>query len=136
MESPRRSTSQRGYGTAHQAARRRVAQLVASGLATCARCGESIEPGAAWDLDHMDDRAGYLDPSHQRCNRGQGARNGAAATNARRRSQTGSLKPGYARSWSRVWSWPIPPDTYVDPDVVRAYLEQDARRGEEEPQLP
>jgi hypothetical protein len=30
-------------------------------------------------------------------------------------------------SWSRVWSWPILPDTYVDPEVVRKYLEEKAR---------
>jgi hypothetical protein len=29
-----------------------------------------------------------------------------------------------------VWAWPIPPDTYVDPEVVREYLEEE--RGEEE----
>jgi hypothetical protein len=27
---------------------------------------------------------------------------------------------------SRVWSRPIPPDTYVDPEVVRAYLDGEA----------
>jgi hypothetical protein len=31
-----------------------------------------------------------------------------------------------------VWAWPIPPGTYVDPEVVREYLEEEARRGEEE----
>ena len=25
--------------------------------------------------------------------------------------------------------WPIPPDTYIDPEVVRKYLEEEARRG-------
>ena len=58
-------------------------------------------------------------------NRLAGARNGAAVTNARRRAST----PKYARSWSRVWSWPIPLDTYVRPEVVRKYLEEKARRG-------
>lgn len=53
-------------------ARRRLEPLVASGLAVCARCGEPIEAGAAWDLDHSDDRSGYLAPSHLKCNRGHG----------------------------------------------------------------
>jgi hypothetical protein len=38
-------------------------------------------------------------------------------------------KPGYARHWSRVWSWPIPPDTYVDPEVVCACLDGEASHG-------
>jgi hypothetical protein len=40
------------------------------------------------------------------------ARNGAAVTNARRQASESK----YVRSWSRVWFWPIPPDTYVDPE--------------------
>jgi hypothetical protein len=43
-------------------------------MVTCARCGEPIEPGDAFDLDHTDDRAGYLGASYQACNRGQPAR--------------------------------------------------------------
>ncbi len=39
-------------------------------MARCARCGELIEAGEAFDLDHTDDRAGYLGASHQACNRG------------------------------------------------------------------
>jgi hypothetical protein len=59
------------------------------------------------------------------CNRLAGARNGAAITNARRRAS----EPKHVRSWSRVWEWPIPPDTYVDPEVVREFLEEEAGRG-------
>lgn len=40
------------------------------------------------------------------------------------------------RSWSRVWFWPIPPDTYADPEVVREYLEEAGRRGETSPRRP
>jgi hypothetical protein len=37
-------------------------------------------------------------------------------------------EPKYVRSWSRVWSWPIPPYTYVDPDIVREYREEEVGR--------
>jgi hypothetical protein len=89
VKSPRLSTSQRGYGAAHQAPG--VASSRSSPRAwRCApAAGSRFAAGEPFDLDHTDDGAGYLGPSHQRCNRGQGARNGA------RRSQTGSLKPGY-----------------------------------------
>jgi hypothetical protein len=63
--------------------------------------------------------------NHRTCNRRAGGKNGAAVTNARRRAS----EPKYVRVWSRVWEWPIPPDTYVDPKVVRAYLEEEAGRG-------
>ena len=42
---------------------------------------------------------------------------------------TRASEPEYVRSWSRVWFWPVPPDTYVDPAVVRVYLAEEARRG-------
>jgi hypothetical protein len=76
LTSPRLSTSRRGYGSSHQAARR-LEPLVASGLAVCSRCGERIEAGAPFDLDHSDDRSSYLGPSHVSCNRGAHSRDGA-----------------------------------------------------------
>lgn len=42
---------------------------VASGAVRCARCRQSINPLGPWDIDHSDDRRGYLDPSHRSCNR-------------------------------------------------------------------
>jgi len=67
----RRATpSQRGYGRTHRAIRKQLAPIVRAGLAVCARCGERIAPGEAWDLDHDDaDRSRYLGPSHAGCNR-------------------------------------------------------------------
>jgi hypothetical protein len=53
----RKPREARGYGAAHKAARARHAALVASGLATGARCGRPIAAGAPFDLDHSDDRA-------------------------------------------------------------------------------
>jgi hypothetical protein len=64
----------RDYGANHQAVRERCKELVASGLDICARCGQPIAKGAQFDLDHADDRAGYLGVSHSRCNRQAGAR--------------------------------------------------------------
>jgi hypothetical protein len=91
-----KSRSSRGYGQGHKARRERVALLVASGLATCARCGSAIAPGEPFDLDHNSDRSGYLGPSHRRCNRVEGARRGAEVTNAKR-------SVGISRGWSREW---------------------------------
>lgn len=65
-----RRTASRGYGGAHQAARRRLAEDVAAGLRDCARCGRPIMPGQAWHLDHTADRTAYLGPSHADCNSG------------------------------------------------------------------
>jgi hypothetical protein len=63
------TTTQRGYGWAHQRRRQRIADLVEGGQAVCVRCGRRIPPGAEWDLDHSDDRATWLGPSCRRCNR-------------------------------------------------------------------
>jgi hypothetical protein len=46
----------------HQKMRLRFAELVASGLAVCARCELPIDPTDPWDLDHRDDRTGLSRP--------------------------------------------------------------------------
>jgi len=48
-------------------------------------------------------------------------------TNSRRQPQDATAGTGYERVWSRVWEWPIPPGVYVDPEIVREYLEEEAR---------
>ena len=64
------ATSARGYGSMHQKIRARVAPLIASGTAVCARCGEPIRPDEPWDLGHDDEnRSRYTGPEHRRCNR-------------------------------------------------------------------
>lgn len=71
----RGSTTQRGYGAPHQRRRHQWAPRVAAGLVACARCGEPIEPGEAWDLGHPSDRPGAYAPEHaRRCNRSAGGR--------------------------------------------------------------
>ena len=50
--------------------------LVKGGKASCVLCGLPIEPGTPWDLDHKPDLSGYRGPTHQRCNRSDGAKRG------------------------------------------------------------
>ena len=78
------TTSERGYGPAHQRERERWRPIVEAGHAHCARCKRPIPPDGPWDLGHTDDRTSYQGPEHRRCNRSSGGRNGARATNTRR----------------------------------------------------
>lgn len=68
-----RSMAERGYGREHWRARAAVQRTVDQGAARCTRCGGAIRPGSAWDLDHTEDRSGYLGPAHAACNRSAGA---------------------------------------------------------------
>jgi hypothetical protein len=74
-----------GYGGQHQAVRRAVAPYVAG--SSCVRCGRPILPGQAWHLDHTDDRAGYLGPSHEKCNTRAGGLLGAQRRRAAARAK-------------------------------------------------
>jgi hypothetical protein len=76
-------TVARGYGAAHRRERARWARVVASGAASCVRCGGELVPGAPWDLDHDESRQTYLGPAHVRCNRSAGARKGNRARRRR-----------------------------------------------------
>ncbi len=69
------------YRREHDAERKRVARVVASGAAVCSRCGLPILPGQAWDMGHDDsDPTGrrYSGPEHSWCNRRAGGRRGRA----------------------------------------------------------
>ncbi len=84
----------RGYDHQHRAIRK--AGLPAAYGTPCARCGETMLEGQDLDLDHTDDRAGYLGFSHRACNRAAGAQAANAAIAAKK-----AVDPLGERS--RVW---------------------------------
>jgi hypothetical protein len=66
------SSTQRGYGVAHQKLREHYAKLIEQGIVFCAypNCRRWIQPGMPWDLAHDPfDRSKYLGPAHVYCNR-------------------------------------------------------------------
>ena len=67
------SSTERGYGAAHRARRRREAERIKAGGVHCWRCGKPIPADAKsddWDLGHDDnDRTQYMGPEHRACNR-------------------------------------------------------------------
>lgn len=73
-EQARGTRRQRGYDRVHDRLRRQWKPKVVAGLVNCARCGGPIHPGQEWALDHTDDRAGYLGPSHKTCNNSAGGK--------------------------------------------------------------
>jgi len=83
------STTERGYGTRHQAIRADLLATLVPGT-TCPRCRKPMHRWQQLDAGHPDDRParlGFL-PSrleHRGCNRGAGARTRNALARARRR---------------------------------------------------
>jgi hypothetical protein len=70
------NTGERGYDAQHRKWRRRALAALDPG-APCPRCGEPMWPDSQpLDLDHTDDRRGYLGLSHASCNRSAGAKMG------------------------------------------------------------
>lgn len=89
------STTQRGYGSAHQAERRRWVPLVNAGLVNCWRCGKLIIPGTPWDLGHDDfDRSIYRGPEHPGENRRAGGIKGNRSP-LRKRANTWRPRPAF-----------------------------------------
>lgn len=77
------TTTQRGYGSAHQRIRKQWEPIVEAGEADCHEdiClmpSRWIEPGSPWDLGHTPDGTAYIGPCHVRCNRSEGAARGNA----------------------------------------------------------
>lgn len=70
-----RTTTEAGYGHAHQAEREAWRPEVEAGHVTCWRCHTPIHPLALWDLGHDDhDRSITRGPEHRACNRAAAAR--------------------------------------------------------------
>jgi hypothetical protein len=62
----------------------------------CHFCHQLMLPGQKLDLDHTVDRKSYRGIAHASCNRRDGGRRGAAATNRKRRKPA---DPGPSRQW-------------------------------------
>ena len=84
----------------HKTLRRRLlADLARRPGQPCARCGLPMYVTQLLDLDHTDDRAGYLGLSHRSCNRRAGQRkttailNGRGWTPTRRQWQAAAYRP-------------------------------------------
>ena len=93
------STTERGYGWAHQQARAQAIRGMHDGD-PCPRCHRPMWRAQArlLDLDHTDDRTGYQGLAHRRCNRRAGQ---AASMRARRPQQHTATAANATRS--RNW---------------------------------
>jgi hypothetical protein len=80
----RRSSRGQANTGPHKTLRKRLlADLTQRPGQPCARCGLPMYPWQLLDLDHTDDRSGYLGLSHRACNRRDGQRKTTAILNAR-----------------------------------------------------
>ncbi|MBS41599.1 MAG: hypothetical protein CMH83_00190 [Nocardioides sp.] len=71
----RPSRQARGYDAAHEAKRKQLAPIVATGCVKCWRCGRYIAATEPWDLGHDDrDRSITRGPEHRGCNRATSGR--------------------------------------------------------------
>jgi hypothetical protein len=85
------------YGTVHQKERKRWVRMVRAGGVICWRCGDPIDPGARWDLGHVDEdgRArGFplRHPEHRSCNR-------ATVTILKQKLAEAEAAPRGSREW-------------------------------------
>jgi hypothetical protein len=69
----RGSTTQRGYGSSHQRARKFYLSQLVDGETECHWCGNTMYRSQPLDLDHTDDRKGYRGLAHAWCNRAKQA---------------------------------------------------------------
>lgn len=90
----RGTTTQRGYGRAHQDARKAALRDLADGT-LCGRCGQPMYRGQRLDLDHTEDRTGYRGLAHRGCNR----RAGQAKATRQRAAQPKRQPAPRSRNW-------------------------------------
>jgi hypothetical protein len=95
---PTKDPIARGYGSEHRRLRAHWQQVIDAGEEVlCVRCYRPILPRLhAFDLDHTEDRLGWLGPAHRFCNRSHAARKGNAL-----RAQQKPLRPKWRTS--REW---------------------------------
>lgn len=72
------TTTERGYGAAHQTERARWQPTIDAGNGWCSEpiClmpTRVIQPGQAWDLAHDRTTGEHRGPAHPKCNRTEGA---------------------------------------------------------------
>jgi hypothetical protein len=88
----KKTTTQRGYGYAHQQERRRLTPTVNAGRAYCAQpvCIHTdrwIRPGTPWALGHNNNRTAWIGPVHADCNQRDGASRGGKVIASRKKKQ-------------------------------------------------
>jgi hypothetical protein len=93
----RGSTTERGYGWAHQQARAEALAVMPDGQA-CTRCRLPMWRAEAelLDLDHTDDRSQYAGLAHRSCNRRAGQ---AKAVASRQRHGQARRTSKRSRNW-------------------------------------
>ena len=107
------------YNQSHCAKRRALAPGAEAGLYNCARCGERIEPGQAWDLGHVDgDGLRYAGPEHRHsrdCPEGGNRATAAIGSSARcgLRRGVGGRASGDSRHEGSTLMWCRGRDTLV-----------------------
>ena len=95
-----------GYGREHQAARVTALAAFAAGD-PCARCGSPMNGEDDLDLDHTDDRTGYLGLSHASCNRRAAAiKANGKPPSGRTRQRANAFAPRSCRDCPAVIPWP------------------------------
>jgi hypothetical protein len=109
LRARRKTTTQAGYGWAHQQQRAKWVPIVAAGQATChARIcllpSRWIRPGTPWDMGHNDARTAWTGPEHSRCNRADGARKARAKgwrgkARKARRARTATIAWRTSKQW-------------------------------------
>ncbi|MCU1418742.1 MAG: hypothetical protein JWP32_2916 [Schumannella sp.] len=102
---PKKSTTQRGYGYAHQKERRRLTPTVNAGRAYCAQpvcihADRWIRPGTPWALGHNNNRTAWIGPVHADCNQLDGASRGGKEIAARKH---GKASPSRTTHASQDW---------------------------------